>query len=422
MGIVNLGEWIDEHGLITENLEPDEELDDLEPLREVIGDARVVAIGENAHHVREFYLLRHRLLRFMVERCGFSVYAFETSVLESTDTDAWVQGGTGVIDGIVPATGTELARCQEMYRTLGWLREHNETTTHPIRFSGTLAGSGGGSPLGELSELESYARRHDTAALPPLRVAADIAATYADEVSIVKTLTGYSNLDAAARDGLTAAISRLLFLLMAQGPYQRGAGHGRDHAWALAALRRVWRLDNFTRDVTGYGTTVGSTGLDAAMAQTVLEKLDEHGPDTRIVLGLHNVHIGRVPGGGPAGPHSAGCHLSSALGTDYVAIAATSGRGVTVSGEMDGNHRTGFAVTETPLPQAPADAIESAFSTDHALTVVDLRGARTAVSDVARFTKLRMLGEFTDVRVFDAYDAVAHVSDSTPTDYVQNRA
>jgi erythromycin esterase len=33
----------------------------------------VVGIGESAHYVREFYLLRHRLLRFLVQRCGFTV-------------------------------------------------------------------------------------------------------------------------------------------------------------------------------------------------------------------------------------------------------------------------------------------------------------------------------------------------------------
>jgi erythromycin esterase len=33
----------------------------------------VVGIGESAHYVREFYLLRHRLLRFLVQWCGFTV-------------------------------------------------------------------------------------------------------------------------------------------------------------------------------------------------------------------------------------------------------------------------------------------------------------------------------------------------------------
>jgi len=43
-------------------------LDDLEPLARLIrDDVRVVAVGESAHAAHEFYALRHRLIRFLVE-------------------------------------------------------------------------------------------------------------------------------------------------------------------------------------------------------------------------------------------------------------------------------------------------------------------------------------------------------------------
>jgi len=33
---------------------------DLQPFREVIGDARIVALGESTHGTREFFQLKHR--------------------------------------------------------------------------------------------------------------------------------------------------------------------------------------------------------------------------------------------------------------------------------------------------------------------------------------------------------------------------
>lgn len=51
-----------------QTLDPLASLDDLEWLGDAIGDARVVAIGENAHYNRESFQLRHRLLRYLVER------------------------------------------------------------------------------------------------------------------------------------------------------------------------------------------------------------------------------------------------------------------------------------------------------------------------------------------------------------------
>jgi erythromycin esterase len=62
-------------------------LDDLEWLDQAIGDSRVVAIGESAHYNREFFQLRHRLLRYLVERHGFSAYAVESGFVEGCRVD-----------------------------------------------------------------------------------------------------------------------------------------------------------------------------------------------------------------------------------------------------------------------------------------------------------------------------------------------
>jgi erythromycin esterase-like protein len=73
-------------------IDPDAGLDDLYGLVESLGRARVVAIGESAHCVREYYLLRHRLTRLLVERCGFTVFGMESGFSEGLDVDAWVLG------------------------------------------------------------------------------------------------------------------------------------------------------------------------------------------------------------------------------------------------------------------------------------------------------------------------------------------
>src|SRR4051812_33865703 len=81
----------------------DAPLDDLEHLGELVGDARVVALGESAHRVPEFYQARHRMMRFLVERCGFTVYALEAPFTEAHALDAWVAGGDGQVDDIAAA-------------------------------------------------------------------------------------------------------------------------------------------------------------------------------------------------------------------------------------------------------------------------------------------------------------------------------
>lgn len=90
----------------------------------LIGDARVVAIGESAHDVREFYLLRHRLLRFLAERCGFSVYAPEAPFTEARAIDAWIQGGPGTVAEVAAAgVAIDLGRCSARHDLLTALEE-----------------------------------------------------------------------------------------------------------------------------------------------------------------------------------------------------------------------------------------------------------------------------------------------------------
>lgn len=76
---------------------PDGPLDDLEVLREIVGDARVVAVGEGAHFVEEFSRARQRVLRFLAERCGFTVFAMEFGFSEAFPSTGgcWATATTG---------------------------------------------------------------------------------------------------------------------------------------------------------------------------------------------------------------------------------------------------------------------------------------------------------------------------------------
>lgn len=110
---MNLTHWVRQNGLPLATLDPAAPLDDLEPLRSIIGSARVVGIGECAHHVREFYLLRHRLLRFLVERCGFTAYAFEAPYVGARPINSWVHGGGGDLAELSRAPAMFLSACED---------------------------------------------------------------------------------------------------------------------------------------------------------------------------------------------------------------------------------------------------------------------------------------------------------------------
>jgi erythromycin esterase len=410
-------DWLRQHAITTDSLDPRAPLDDLEPLREVIGTARVVAIGENAHHVREFYLLRHRLLRFLVERCGFTALAFEAPFTEAHAIDAWTQGGPGTVQDVAAAGAGagSLGRCAEMYDLLAWMRDHNRGATTPLRFAGTIISS----RLPALAAVADYLREADPDAMPLLEQTRTLAEDF-HHTSIFKVLQQYTALDHAGQDAMTASVSRLLGRMETMAAYQRSQGREREHATALQHLRGVWYGDHSLRDFAGRGIPAGSAASDAYLAETVLRLLDDGPADGRILLAVHNCHIRKtmVAHEGAFGLFPAGYHLAHALGDDYLAIAATSGGGRTAQVRPEPGHPLGFQVHDHPQPPLTSTSVESAFATESPLTIADLHTARPASTDSETFQHMRMEHYLTEVDVFNAYDAIAHIPRTTCTDYV----
>jgi erythromycin esterase-like protein len=65
--------------------------DDLEALRAVIGKAQVVGLGETVHTSGGYYRMKHRVFRFLVEKMGFRVFAFESPWTGADQVARYVQ-------------------------------------------------------------------------------------------------------------------------------------------------------------------------------------------------------------------------------------------------------------------------------------------------------------------------------------------
>ncbi|MEU3400462.1 erythromycin esterase family protein [Streptomyces filamentosus] len=172
------GDWLRAHAVPLDHLDPAAPLDDLEPLRGVLGDARVVAVGEHSHFIEEFGTLRRRLLRFLVERCGFTVLAFEYGFCEALPLDAWVRG-EGADDDLAALLATAVPI--GLREPVRYLRRHNRTAATPVRFAGTDVPAAGGSLLPALAPVADHLRRTDPEALPAVRAALALAASFAGD-------------------------------------------------------------------------------------------------------------------------------------------------------------------------------------------------------------------------------------------------
>ena len=68
---------------------------DLEPLRQIIGKASVVGLGEAVHTSGGFYQMKDRVFRFLVEGMGFRAFAIESPWTNADRVSAYVQSCEG---------------------------------------------------------------------------------------------------------------------------------------------------------------------------------------------------------------------------------------------------------------------------------------------------------------------------------------
>jgi erythromycin esterase len=75
--------WLKKHAAALRSIDPaDEEFADLEPIRQAIGDARIVLLSEQSHGDGATFHARIRLIKFLHQKCGFDVLAFESGLYD----------------------------------------------------------------------------------------------------------------------------------------------------------------------------------------------------------------------------------------------------------------------------------------------------------------------------------------------------
>ncbi len=71
--------WLKDNAVRIENIEADyTDTTDLQPLKEIIGDARIVMLGEQTHGDGSTFKAKVRLIKFLHQEMGFDVVAFES--------------------------------------------------------------------------------------------------------------------------------------------------------------------------------------------------------------------------------------------------------------------------------------------------------------------------------------------------------
>ncbi|MFE2279670.1 erythromycin esterase family protein [Streptomyces sp. NPDC059454] len=295
--------------------EPGGSLRDLGPLGRMVGDAGVVGLGEATHGSRDFFRMKHRVLRYLVEQKGFRTFSLELPWSSGVRVNEYVLYGKGDLDRIAREEFQGSYRIwhnADYLNLIEWMRAHNRHhPTDPVRFAGNDMGYAG-------PELYRRVTDHVTRAHPHLR--SRVTALYdglAPTADAATYLERYLELPLSEREKRAERTRKVLELLQKQRP---APGTSRqEHVWTVQHARAIHQMaKGYSHDITDEAqVTEMMEYRDRVMAENVAW-WHRHTGD-RILLSAHNTHVS-YDAFDPRYPKTQGAFLRDSLGGDYASI------------------------------------------------------------------------------------------------------
>ncbi len=129
-------DWLRRHAVPLRGDAPELPCDDLVPVLRMVGNARLVGLGEGTHGTHEFTRVKQRLIRCLVEELGFTIVAAEVNGPEAARLDHYLLTGEGNPRALLPGLRAWPWNTEEGLSVIEWLRAYNASGRGPVRFLG----------------------------------------------------------------------------------------------------------------------------------------------------------------------------------------------------------------------------------------------------------------------------------------------
>jgi erythromycin esterase len=400
--------WLQQNAIPLATSEPGGSYADLAPLGQMVGSARIVALGEATHGTREFFRMRHRILEYLVREQGFNTFAIEAPWAEANRINHYVQTGEGNLEVLLSHYFYWVGNTAEMLEMIRWMRQHNQNPggAPKVSFRGVDLSS---SRLA-MNDVVAYLRGVSGASADSVVGHYACYRAWSDTTGGLVQDYGAANAQQkeSCQRGVEAAYAQMA---AGAGPYI--AATGRDaFELALQAARVVVQSEHYRRD-----PAQRTIRRDLYMAENAGWAAGTEGSGRKVVLWAHNGHVSnRQPW--------MGSHLVRTYGSGYRIVGFSFHRGP-FSVVLQGG-----PLSSATAPPAQEDSYEHQF---HRVGLprfmVDLRPVRAGQAPGADWLAgpmpMRVIGSVYDpaapqsayfhVWLTQEYDVLIHIEESTAT-------
>ena len=128
--------WLSKHAVRIRSIQiEDADFSDLNPLVKLIGDARIVELGEESHGDGAAFQAKARLIRFLHEKMGFGVLAWESGFFDCEEMNAKIASDVRLQDAAQSGVFNVWSESRDVLPIFDYARS-TLRTAHPLRQTG----------------------------------------------------------------------------------------------------------------------------------------------------------------------------------------------------------------------------------------------------------------------------------------------
>jgi erythromycin esterase len=275
--------WLARHTTTIDTVDAEREshqdYSDLAPFRELVGHARVVALGEDTHGTSEFFRAKHRLTQFMVEHMGARVFAIEANQLAVRPINDYVLGAPHDVRDVMRAM-FRVWNTQEMLELIEWMRSYNAAhPDRPVHFVGYDMQD----PSLPIDSVAAFLARVD------LELESRVRPLYEDYREAWRSTPYPFAPDSVRASWKSGADSAWTLVTREVDSWLAAATSTAD----TLAIEWAVQNANVIRQAALSAVTGRLADRDSAMAVNIQWILDRYPASSRVVVWAHNAHVAR---------------------------------------------------------------------------------------------------------------------------------
>lgn len=299
-------EWLEAHAKPLKTTNPTASLNDLKSLKNMVGSASIVGLGEATHGAHEVFTMKHRIVNYLVSEKGFTNLVLEEGWDRALELDRYVLTGKGNPSQHLSPT----FKTKEMLDLLDWIRQYNANPKHKskVRVIGMDIQSVNENVYNNIIE---YTKRNNSDLVP--RIEAKIKGL----IPVTKDMNTFESLSKEEKEKYISDAKQIGALLEQNKSYLNGKS--KEFAWIKQNARII---EQFTTMLASQPDKPSDIFLKHDIAMYENAKWTEEHLGKTIVWG-HNGHVSKTNMIPFIYPKVAGQHLAEYYGKRYVSIGTS---------------------------------------------------------------------------------------------------